>query len=539
MTRQKKSFYYFIHFGLVLVMGILIGKILEKKQVFSMYPNSSETKIKRLINYIENDYVDEINTNKLLDETVTDMLEKLDPHSTYLSQQVLTHEKESMSGRFFGIGVQYVMLKDTIFITNVLKNSPSEKAGLKKGDRLLKADKKPLIYSQILEKENVSEKSDVLSKNQIVNDYILNTLRGKKGEVVTVSVYRKSIDRILKTPITRGEIPIESVKGGYMITPTLGYIEIVRFGEHTHEEFENMLQKLIKQGMTSLVLDLRGNPGGYMKTAFNIADEFLKDGKLVVFTENRYGKANRLYATKKGIFENQKVYVLIDQSSASASEIVAGALQDNDKGTIIGRRSFGKGLVQQQMDLGDGSAVRLTTSRYYTPTGRSIQKPYKHDHQKEYDSEYTERSHNGELYSKDSIKVNDSLKFITPKGKVVYGGGGIIPDVFIPMDTTFTFNYGLYKNINSFVYTYIENHSEELEKWKLNNEITQIDEDEKILNIYLKNNKIQTLSTREKKRLHTFLKALLAQNLINETAYYKIIHQKDKMIQKVLELEQN
>lgn len=537
MTKQKKSFHYLIHFGLVLAIGILIGKILEKKQ-FLTFSTSSETKIKRLINYIENDYVDEVDTQKLLDETITDMLEKLDPHSIYLPKRILAQEKENMSGRFFGIGVQYTMLKDTIFVTNVLKNSPSEKAGLKKGDRLLKADKKTLIYPQILEKENVSEKSDVLSKNQIVNDYILNTLRGKKGEIVTVSVYRKSIDSIFKTPITRGEIPIESVKGKYMITPTLGYIEIIRFGEHTYNEFKKALQELVKKGMTSLILDLRGNPGGYMKTAFTIADEFLEEGKLVVFTKNKYGKTNRLYATKKGMFEHQNIYVLIDQSSASASEIVTGALQDNDKGTIIGRRSFGKGLVQQQMDLGDGSAVRLTTSRYYTPTGRSIQKPYKYDHQKEYDEEYTKRSRNGELYSKDSIKVNDSLKFITPKGKIVYGGGGIIPDIFIPIDTTSAFNYRFYQNLSPFVYKYVESHSKELEKWKYNNDITQIDKDKKILNLYLKEQKMKQLSKKEEKQIHSFLKALLGQNLVDDAAYYKIIHQKDKMIQKVLELEQ-
>lgn len=536
MKHKKRYLYYFFHFSLVLIIGILIGKILEKNQFFTK-SNNVETKIKKLIKYIDNEYVDEVDSQQLLDGAITNILEKLDPHSVYLSTSDVQREMESMEGRFFGIGVQFVMLHDTIFVTNVVKNGPSEKAGIQKGDRIIEADKRPLIHSKILDAENVSKESDSFSKNKIVNDYILQTLKGNKGEEIDVSVYRKSTDSTMVISIKRDEIPIESVGGNYMITPTLGYIEIKRFAKNTHKEFEKALQKLLNEGMNSLVLDLRGNPGGYMKTAYEIADEFLTNGKLIVYTKNKHGKEDKLFSTKKGKFEKQKIYVLIDQSSASASEIVAGALQDNDRGTIVGRRSFGKGLVQRQMSLGDGSAVRLTISRYYTPTGRSIQKPYIPNHLKEYNNEYVIRSHSGELISKDSIKVNDSLKYITPKGKIVYGGGGIVPDVFVPIDTSFVFKYKLYRNLNTFLYKYTEANKKDLDDWIKNNPIQSIDKDEKILNLYLKKHKLGTVSKNAKEQLHLYLKALLAQNLKDETAYYIIMQQKDAMIQKVLELD--
>jgi carboxyl-terminal processing protease len=291
--------------------------------------------------------------------------------------------------------------------------------------------------------------------------------------------------------------------------------------------------------MNSLVLDLRGNPGGFMDIANRIIDEFLEDGKLIVFTKNKTGEVDNSFATSNGDFEDGKVYVLIDQNSASASEIVAGALQDNDKGTIVGRRSFGKGLVQQEMDLGDGSAVRLTTSRYYTPTGRSIQKPYSKKDTKKYKNDYVERIHNGELIYKDSIKVDEDLKYTTPKGKIVYGGGGIVPDVFVAIDTASTYSNRLYRRLNDFVFKYIDNHREEMNTWELENFVNNFDKDAKIYNLYIDQLDLTTpIFPKERENLKMYLKAIIARNLFQETGYYMITQKKDPMIMKVLELDE-
>ena len=291
--------------------------------------------------------------------------------------------------------------------------------------------------------------------------------------------------------------------------------------------------------MTSLILDLRGNPGGFMDIADKIADEFLKEGKLIVFTKNKNGEVDKIYATGKGEFENNKVYVLINENSASASEIVSGALQDNDRGVIVGRRSFGKGLVQQEMDLGDGSAVRLTTARYYTPTGRSIQKPYNHKDNTAYRNDYLNRIHNGELLSKDSIKIDDKLKYTTPKGKIVYGGGGIIPDVFVPIDTTSVFSNKLFGKLNEFVFNYVDNHRKKLSSWKLKDFVTNFDHSNKVINSYLNFIDVKKpISPKAKENLKIYLKGLIARNLFGEIGYNMVTQNNDNMIQKVIELDQ-
>ena len=323
-----------------------------------------------------------------------------------------------------------------------------------------------------------------------------------------------------------------------MLNDAIGYIKLDRFARNTFTEFKTALNILKKKGMTALVLDLRGNGGGFIDIANSIVDEFLEEDKLIVFTKNNKDEIDESFATKKGDFEKGGLYVLIDENSASASEIVAGALQDNDKGTIIGRRSFGKGLVQIEMDLGDGSAVRLTTARYYTPTGRSIQKPYAGNGNKNYYQEYEKRIANGELLSQDSIQVIDSLQFKTPKGKIVYGGGGIIPDVFVGIDTSSTLtNFNFYK-INSFAFDYVDNKRKELEKWKIDDFIDNFDTDETIYNAFLiavKNRRNPT--SEEKKSIKRYLNASIANVLFGDLGFYRIIHQEDKMLQKVLELE--
>jgi len=366
----------------------------------------------------------------------------------------------------------------------------------------------------------------------------MKSLKGEAETNVLLTVYRRSTDEVLDIQIARDEVPIKSVPAYYMINNTLGYINVERFARTTYIEFKLALNELTYKGMNSLVLDLRGNGGGYMDIANSMIDEFLEDGKLIVFTKNKNGEVDKSYATKKGDFEDGNVYVLIDQNSASASEIVAGALQDNDKGTIVGRRSFGKGLVQQEMDLGDGSAVRLTTSRYYTPTGRSIQKPYSDHNTKLYNSDYLNRVHNGELISKDSIKVIDTLKYTTPKGKIVYGGGGIIPDVFVPIDTSRTYNTAFYRGLNSFVFKYIDTHRAEFNAWELKDFVANFDTDEKIFNLYLEEIDLKVpLGPKSREDLKLYFKAFFARDLFDQTGYFMVTHKKDNMILKVIELE--
>lgn len=536
----KNKVYFPIFLGIALAIGIFIGSTFNFKNKAVLFTaNTNEAKIKRLINYIQYDYVDKVNTDSLLDDAISNMLVKLDPHSVYIPKEDLQRVTENMQGKFVGIGVSFLMHQDSVTITGVIKGGPSEKAGVKAGDRIIYANNDTLFGESILKAAGVqdNEKGTILG-NRKVSDAVMRALKGEPETNVTISVYRRDADQIIDLPIKRGEVPIKSVTAAYMITPTLGFIKIERFARTTYAEFKTELTNLMANGMTALTLDLRGNPGGFMDIANKIVDEFLEDGKLIVFTKNKNGEVDQSFATKRGSFEHGKVYVLMDQNSASASEIVAGALQDNDKGTIIGRRSFGKGLVQQEMDLGDGSAVRLTTSRYYTPTGRSIQKPYNTGEANAYANDYLERIHNGELFSKDSIHVNGNLKYTTPKGKTVYGGGGIIPDVFVPIDTLTTFSNRLYGRLNDFVFEYIDNHRSQLSKWELNDFIANFDKDNKVFNQYIKQLDLNfPLSSKSKENLKLYLNAILARNLFDETGYYKFIHQRDNMIQKVLELE--
>jgi len=538
----KRNIYLPLFIGIATAIGVFIGSHLNfsnNKVLFSS--NSNEAKLKKLMNYIQYDYVDEVDTDSLLDNVITDMLVKLDPHSVYIPKEELERVTENMQGSFVGIGVSFLMHKDSIAITGVIKGGPSEKIGIKAGDRIILANNDTLTGNNMLKLAGVlrNEEGSYIA-NRKISDAILKTLKGEPGTLVDVTVYRRSTNEVLKFPISRGEVAIKSVSASNMITPTLGYIKIERFARTTYNEFKTDLDALIAKGMTSLVLDLRGNPGGFMDVANAIIDEFLEDGKLIVFTKNKNEDVDQSFATAKGDFEDGKVYVLIDQNSASASEIVAGALQDNDKGTIVGRRSFGKGLVQQEMDLGDGSAVRLTTSRYYTPTGRSIQKPYSHTNSVDYENDYLERIHNGELISKDSIKVDSVLKYVTPKGKIVYGGGGIIPDVFVAVDTLNTYSNRLFGNLNEFVFEYVDNHRIEMEAWKLDDFVKNFDKNNAILNQYITQLDLnEPISPESKKNLKLYLNALIARTLFDDVGYFMVTQSTDSMILKVLELDKN
>lgn len=539
-----------IYFAIAVILGILIGVFFggNSPEILSLTKNTSqEQKIKRLMNFIERDYVDDVSTDSLLDGAINQMLNKLDPHSVYIPKENLQAVTENMQGNFVGIGVQFRMINDSITVIQPIKGGPSIKAGIKAGDRILIANK------------------DTLYGKKFRSGIIPKYLKGKPDTEVELQVYRKSNDSLFTVNLTRGKVNIKSVDLAYMMNDSVGYIKLDRFARNTYREFRTALRSLKSKGMTDLVLDLRGNGGGFIDIANRIIDEFLEKDKLMVFTKNNKEKIEKFFATSTGMFEDGGLYVLIDENSASASEIVAGALQDNDKGTIIGRRSFGKGLVQIEMDLGDGSAVRLTTARYYTPTGRSIQKPYEGNGNRKYYRDYQKRLASGELLNKDSIKVNDSLKYKTPKGKIVYGGGGIIPDVFVAIDTANYMTNFYFNSINNFAFDYVDNNRKKLEKWTIDTFVDEFDKDNKIYKSYLNSlepdrtpflKEIQNLkifleagrtnntigSTRKttqkkSKTLQRYLKASIGNVLFGDVGFYRIIHKEDKMLQKVLELE--
>lgn len=515
-----------IYLAIAVVFGILIGTFFNgKNSRLSLTKSSNEQKIKRLLNYIENDYVDTVNTTNLLDGAIAKMLEKLDPHSVYIPKENLQAVTENMQGNFVGIGVQFRVIGDTITVIRPIKGGPSIKAGIKAGDRILMAD------------------ADTLFGKKLKNTAILKRLKGEPNTAVNLTMYRKMTDSTFTVAVNRGKVNIKSVDVAYMLNDSIGYIKLDRFAQNTYREFKTSLDSLKASGMTDLVLDLRGNGGGFIHIANKIVDEFLEDDKLIVFTKNNKGYVQESFATEKGDFENGGLYVLIDENSASASEIVAGALQDNDKGIIIGRRSFGKGLVQEEMDLGDGSAVRLTTARYYTPTGRSIQKPYKKSANKSNTESYAhdidERFENGELFTKDSIKTVDSLQYKTPKGKTVYGGGGIIPDVFVPIDTSAYMPTAYFSPLNNFAFTYVDKNRKKLSKYSINDFMKNFDKNNTITNKFFAKYPHFKPTVSEKKQLREYVRTSIARELFGDEGLYKYNQKSDKMIKKVFELEKN
>lgn len=509
---------------MAVAFGLLLGNKLNNSPELSS-KNTYKNKLNKLIDFIEREYVDDINTDSIVDLTVNGILENLDPHSVYIAKNELESVNESMKGDFVGIGVNFYMYKDSLAVIRPTPNGPSEKAGILAGDRILFAGKTQLF-----------------NKN-ISNDTLLAKLKGEENSKIELLVYRKSVNKKFKFTVTRGVVPIKSVDVALMVQDKIGYIKINRFAETTYTEFHKALLDLKKKGMNELIIDLRDNGGGYLEIANQIADEILKENVLIVKTKNKKGNIDKTLATKKGDFENGKVYILINENSASASEILAGAVQDNDRGTIVGRRSFGKGLVQREMPLGDGSAVRLTVARYYTPSGRSIQKPYG-DKGAEYFNEFEKRFESGELYEADSIKVADSLKFKTKNGRIVYGGGGISPDVFVPFQakhgddaTLLIMQSGL---LSYYVFEQIDNDRNffnRLTKEQLKEELLS---NEKYLSDFKKyvaqSGFILNFSS-EKEKVNNYLFAEFVKQLFNEKDYYQIILNEDEMVKKVLEIK--
>ena len=515
-----------ISIGLAITFGIILGVFLNFDSSEKFFAsNSKKDKLNRLIDYIDYEYVEKVNTDSIVDVTVNGILENLDPHSTYIPANLYQESVDDMRGNFVGIGIRFYVYKDTIAVIKTIPGGPAAQAGIMAGDRLLYADGYPLF-------------GDSIDK-----DSITSRLKGKRNTKVLLNIYRRGVQELLAFDILRKEVPLASIDASYKLEEKLGYIKLNRFSETTYDEFMISLNNLIDVGITGLVLDLRDNPGGYVFTAKKMIDEFLKEGQLILITKNKSGKEDKTYSTGKGEFEDGRVYILINQNTASASEIIAGALQDNDRGIIVGRRSFGKGLVQKEMALGDGSAVRLTIAKYYTPTGRSIQKPYGEGNDIYY-QDYQNRYHSGEMVTQDSIKVVDSLRFITPKGKIVYGGGGIIPDVFVSKDTSLekeTLDYISRSGFASyFVFEYLEQNREDFKGRTSEDFMAHYEVNDSLFNDFLNFTGIINEPKEFKPyqdHLKVILKASIAQQLFGTNAFELILNSDDKMIQKVLKLE--
>ena len=410
-------------------------------------PNAGIKKYNSAMQLINYAYVDTVNESLLVEQAIIETLKELDPHSMYISKKDVQRANEPLEGNFDGIGVQFEILKDTISVVHAISGGPSEKLGIMSGDKIIK-----------IEGELVVGKKSASNKD-INNQFVLDHLRGKRGTKVTVSIYRKGKKDLIDFTITRDKIPITSIDAAYMIKPGIGYINLNKFAQTSMQEFYTAITKLKQEGVKSLILDLRNNTGGYMGTAIELSDEFIGPNKVIVYTQGLRRPREDFYSTARGQFEKGKLVIMINENSASSSEIVSGAIQDWDRGLIVGRRSFGKGLVQRPFQLPDSSQIRLTTARYYNPSGKCIQKPYK-DGADKYYSDFSTRVKHGELIHPDSIKFPDSLKYFTTGKRVVYGGGGIMPDVFIPWDSTPFSDYFLdlrRKNvINSFVGNYVD-----------------------------------------------------------------------------------
>jgi carboxyl-terminal processing protease len=480
-----------------------------------------------LMQMIKYAYVDSVNESKLVEKAIVETLKELDPHSVYISKKDLQRANEELVGNFEGIGVQFEILKDTINIVHPIPGGPSARLGILSGDKIIK-----------IENEDVTGK-------KITNQFVFDRLRGKKGTKVNISILRSGRKDLLDFTIVRDKIPINSIDASYMIEPGIGYINLTRFSSTSTKEFDDDMAKMKEQGMKSLILDLRNNGGGYMNTAIDLADQFLEGRKEIVYTKGRSSPREDYYSTGNGIYQNTRLVIMINENSASASEIVSGAIQDLDRGIIAGRRSFGKGLVQRPFQLPDSSEVRLTTARYYTPSGRCIQKSYSEGIDKYY-QDFTNRYKHGEMENSDSIKFPDSLKFHTSGGRIVYGGGGIMPDVFIPLDTTAVTDYYLdirRKNVlNLFVGDYVDKNRNDLEKQYPDFETfdKKFNVDDVFMKDFLKLAEDQGVKMNDKQYalsetlIKSQIKAAIAEKLWDVNAYFKVINKEDNEVQKAI-----
>jgi carboxyl-terminal processing protease len=521
---MKKRFYIFF----VLLSGIFL-----RMPVNAQFFNEQGLKFVTLFNWIENHYVDSLDLDKISDITIRELLKNLDPHSVYFTKEEVAEMNEPLQGNFDGIGVSFNIYKDTILVISSMPGGPSEQLGIQAGDRII-----------FIENENVAGIG-------ITKKIVQTKLRGKKGSKVTIQILRRDSSKLLSFTITRDKIPIESVDASYQVDKNTGYVRLSRFSATTTSELNTIFKKFKASGIENIILDLSGNGGGFLDIAVSLADQFLEEGRKIVYTQGLHSAIKEEIATKEGLFEKGKLVIIIDEYSASASEIVTGAIQDWDRGVIIGRRSYGKGLVQRQFTFPDGSMVRLTISRYYTPSGRLIQKSYSNG-VKAYSGELNERVKNGEVFGRDQKEIFDSTKYFTLlKNRVVFGGGGIAPDVYVPLDTTiFT---DLYRNIqakgliNSFVLEYIDKN-----RASLKSKFETFDQfksgfviDNKLLEsfvLFAADNKV-TIDAGELKKIkvlvETVIKANIAMDLWSSGEFYEIYNTIDPDFIKAKEVIKN
>lgn len=515
--------------SLAAVFGFVIGSVLSKNELQHTQKVSNlnvDGKLDLLLNLIDLQYVDTVNRDELVESAIPKILAELDPHSVYIPAEDLQIVNDDLDKSFSGIGVQFNIQKDTIMIVAVISGGPSERLGILPGDRIVTVDDSLFVGPAI------------------TNDKVMKRLRGPKGSKVKVGVKRSSSEELLSFEIVRGDIPLHSIDASYMLQDKVGYVKVSKFGSGTYDEFVEALTNLRIEGAERYIVDLRGNSGGYLDAAILMTNEFLKEGDLIVYTEGKAEKRRDAVADGRGVFAQTPVAVLIDEWSASASEIFAGAIQDNDRGVVVGRRSFGKGLVQQQIPLRDGSAIRLTIARYHTPSGRCIQKPY--SDKDEYDMDILNRYLHGEMDDKDSVKaLPDSLKFFTTQGRVVYGGGGISPDVFVPRDTigmtsyyTKIYNGGI---LYDYTFEYVDKNREKLALYKdftsllnylntqnLADELVQFAQGRGIP----KNDKMYAES---KALMQNRIKAYILRSMLGDEAFYPVFNENDIVIRVALQ----
>ncbi len=511
-----------------LAAGIMIGATFAGSDKTTSSFIKSVMKFREVMGLLDRSYVDVVDTDDLVETAISKMLEKLDPHTMYVSAKDVELSNSDLKKEFEGVGIEFSIIRDTIMVLTPLSGGPSEKVGLLAGDKIVTVD------------------GETVAGIGISNRGVIDRLRGKKGTEVIVGIKRHRSKELLDFTIVRDKIPQYSVDAGYMVDDKIGYIKVNRFAETTYNEFRDKLKMLVDQGMTKLIIDLQGNPGGYMDRAVNIADELIANNAMIVSQEGKEPRANAEYrAYRNGLFEEGAVIVLINEGSASGSEIVAGAVQDNDRGLIVGRRSFGKGLVQSLFMLSDGSELRLTISRYYTPSGRSIQKSYE-EGLSAYHSDFQKRVKHGELFHADSIKFNDSLKYQTTKGRTVYGGGGIMPDYFIPLDTGWDSKYYIQLRNNNvireYALSYFQNNEKKLKKMEFDDYLHNFEIDEKMVK------DIVDLAEkfgveydaagykRSEELIKTIVKASIARNTWGRESYYPIINDINEIFQEALNL---
>ncbi len=512
-NNNKRSIFLPVLLGAALAIGVLIGKFLPVSSDLPQHSNirSRNDKLNSILNIIESNYVDSVNRADLVEAAIPALLKKLDPHSVYIPAKDLARANEPLQGNFEGIGISFNMVTDTIMVISTIPGGPSEKMGLLPGDKILYVN------------------DSLVAGRHISDEQVMGMLKGPKGTVVRIKIMRNGQKELLPFEIVRDKIPIYSIDVSYMVNDNTGYIKINNFAMTTFEEFLKGLRELKDQGMTSLIVDLRGNSGGIMEAAIQIANQFLREGELIVYTKGRAQPRNEARATGKGEFETGDLVMLVDEWSASASEILAGAIQDNDRGTIIGRRSFGKGLVQEPISFADGSGLRLTIARYYTPTGRSIQKPYNNGFD-EYFDDLSERYHRGEFEVPDSIHFSDSLKFTTPGGRIVYGGGGIMPDKFVPVDTSGVSPYFVKTRplIYRFALKYTENNREALKKFTDPGRLEEYLDKQPLMNQFIQyaeagNIKMDRSGLKTSGDIiKTQIKAYIARNMMDNKGFYPI-----------------